>query len=113
MENKITMKALKDQMIEVLEEEVTKDCEYPEDVVSEIVEGMMPIYYSDTFKLFCSDADIAFREPENQPHELTVLGIANMNIFEILSEEADQWSSEQEKACEEEKEEEEEEEEVK
>jgi len=90
---------------EELRERLDDDPEmtYPEDVVSEIADGAVPIYTADLMDLAANNIDLAVMEPECGPAfdgSPTPTNIVAANVYELVSnalyQELETWKEEQE-----------------
>jgi len=86
-------------------EERWKDEKYPSDLVHEIADSLVPVYYSDLLEIAQRDIWLATTEPELGPAfdgEATPTNIIAANIYEYLSNELSVYLNELQEADDEE-----------
>lgn len=81
-------------LLQVLEDEKQEilGAKYPEDRITEIVDGCVPIYHSDLAEMFAEDYSLGFVDDAGLlPENPDVFQVISISIYERLSDIAFQW----------------------
>jgi len=94
-----TLKELEKDLLAELgdDKEEILESEYPDDIMREYIEGVIPVYNSDLLGLAQSDLWLAVEEPEIMAFDgkNTAINSITGNIYEHLLEIANNWLKEQ------------------
>ena len=94
-----TLSSLHEDLLQVLEDEKQEILEdtYPEDRLHQIVDGMIPVYYSQLAECLNDNYTLAEVEDEGLlPEKADVWKIIQVSLYEQLSHVAFEWLYEQE-----------------
>jgi len=98
MQNPKTLPALISAMTESLEDSKAEilDSQYPDDLVHEIVDGWVPIYYGELAEMLCCDHSLANVDDTGLiDPDSSVWAIISVAIYERLSDAANEWLEKQ------------------